>query len=215
MSNVSSDAGDRSIDRSEGSRRSPKSWRPSAPDAFVHKIVVLAKRIVEVEGLVAEAEEVRLRVCRVGGVRAVSRRVESLGCAGAASPRSGAPRAAARRNSFCFAAVRGRRRLGPGPRVCMGSVASFGARRAPAAFHQELNEKFLTPVRTGADSMRRWRLPSRLSIRLRLPSSSGDETRSSETPSSWTAPGGGHWWFIFVGRRLRPSRPEQGRKGLL
>ena len=31
MSNVSSDAGDRSIDRSEGSRRSPKSWRPRLP----------------------------------------------------------------------------------------------------------------------------------------------------------------------------------------
>ena len=34
------------------------------PDAFAHKIVVLAKRIVEVEGLVAEAEEVRLRFGR-------------------------------------------------------------------------------------------------------------------------------------------------------
>ena len=31
MSNVSRDAGDRSIDRSEGSRKSPKSWRPRLP----------------------------------------------------------------------------------------------------------------------------------------------------------------------------------------
>ena len=48
----------------------------------------------------------------------------------------------ARRNSFCFAASRGRRRLGPGPRVCMGSVASFQGRRAPDFTFQELNEKF-------------------------------------------------------------------------
>ena len=57
--------------------------------------------------------------------------------------------------------------------------------------------------------MRRWRLPS--AKRLRLPSSaSGDETRSSdETSDVLRASGWPLVVFIVVGRRLRPSRPEQ------
>ena len=39
----------------------PEVLQPATPDAFVHKIVVLAEGVVKVEGLVAEAEEVRLR----------------------------------------------------------------------------------------------------------------------------------------------------------
>ena len=83
-------------------------------------------------------------MCRVGGVRAVSRSVSKP----------------ARRNSFCFAAVRGRRRLGPGPRVCMGSVSSFGARRAPAFAFQELNEKFFG----AAPNRRRLHAPVALAV---------------------------------------------------
>ena len=52
--------------------------------------------------------------------------------------------------------------------------------------------------------MRRWRLPSRLSIRLRLPSSSGDETRSSDETSEVLRARGWPLWFCMLGARLRP-----------
>ena len=63
--------------------------------------------------------------------------------------------------------------------------------------------------------MRRWRLPSLVSKRLRLPSSSGDETRSRlETRLVDRARGWPLVWFIFVGRGCGPSRPEAGQEGL-
>ena len=61
--------------------------------------------------------------------------------------------------------------------------------------------------------MRRWRLPSRLSIRLRLPSSSGDETRSREETKLVERARGWPLVFIFVGRRAAaPRGPEQGNE---
>ena len=63
--------------------------------------------------------------------------------------------------------------------------------------------------------MRRWRLPSLVSKRLRLPSSSGDDTRSSdETRLVDRARGWPLVWFIFAGRGCGPS-PRAGRKGLV
>ena len=63
--------------------------------------------------------------------------------------------------------------------------------------------------------MRRWRLPSLVSKRLRLPSSSGDETRSRlETRLVDRARGWPLVWFIFVGRSCGPSRPKAGQEGL-
>ena len=60
--------------------------------------------------------------------------------------------------------------------------------------------------------MRRWRLPFPLSKRLRLPSSSGDETRSRlETRLVDRARGWPLVWFIFVGRSCGPS--AQSRAG--
>ena len=78
----------RHVERVEGRRRPvhaqirgvaqvPEVLQTPTPDAFVHKIVVLAKRIVEVEGLVAEAEEVRLRVSRRWREGGLSKRLET------------------------------------------------------------------------------------------------------------------------------------------
>ena len=60
--------------------------------------------------------------------------------------------------------------------------------------------------------MRRWRLPSRLSMRLRLPSSSGDETRSKLETRLVDRARGWPLVFIFVGRQLRPLA-AQSRAG--
>ena len=112
---------------------------------------------------------------------------------------------AARRNSFCFAAGRGRRRLGPGPRVCRESVSSFGARRAPAFAFQELNEKFFgagfiqerTPCAGGA---------CRPGYRCACVCPAPPATRRGPSwrRGSWTAPGGGHWCSFLWAAELRP-----------
>ena len=62
--------------------------------------------------------------------------------------------------------------------------------------------------------MRRWRLPSRLSMRLRLPSSSGDETRSSEETKLVERARGWPLVFILWAQSCGPSRPRAGQRGL-
>ncbi len=63
--------------------------------------------------------------------------------------------------------------------------------------------------------MRRWRLPSRLSIRLRLPSSSGDDTRSSDDTRLVDRARGWPLWFCMAGAAGCGPSPRPGRKGLV
>ena len=136
----------------------PEVLQPSAPDAFVHEVVVLAEGVVEVEGLISQTEEIRLRC--------ITKCLETGG---------------AQLILFC-----GRLKLKP---AWTGSSRVYGVRGvilgpAGARFHFPRIERknFRRRFHTGADSMRRWRLPS--AKRLRLPSSaSGDDTRSSDDTS--------------------------------
>ena len=63
--------------------------------------------------------------------------------------------------------------------------------------------------------MRRWRLPSRLSIRLRLPSSSGDETRSRLLTRLVLRARGWPLWFCMAGAAGCGPSSRLGRKGLV
>ena len=110
---------------------------------------------------------------------------------------------------------------GDGSDRVLGCVESrcrrLGRGGRPQPSIHEVPEKFLTPLETGADSMRLWRLPSGLPKRLRLPSSaSGDETRSrDDTNDVLRARGWPLVWFIFVGRGCGPrqSRTEGPPQG--
>ena len=64
--------------------------------------------------------------------------------------------------------------------------------------------------------MRRWRLPSLDSKRLRLPSSaSGDETRSRDDTNDVLRARGWPLWFCMAGPPAAALAPRLGRKGLV
>ena len=119
---------------------------------------------------------------------------------------------AARRNSFFFAAVRGRQTFRWGPRVCIGSVPSFGARRAPASTFQELNEKFFgagfiqerTPCAGGA-----CRRPSACACPAPPPAT---RRGPATTRVRYCARAGGHCGFAWLGHPGREPGPQSSHQ---
>ena len=189
MSNVSSEAGDRSIDRSEGSRKSPKSCNPRLPMLSFIKSSSWPNELLKSKD---SSPRPKRFACVVE--RSVSK--------------------PARRNLFFFAAVRGRRRLLIGS---SGVCRNFKTGGRPLSRNPRVPKKFFgagsEPARTPcAGGACRPGSPASYACPAPPPAT----TRGRETIlTTCCAQGGGHWCGSFLWAAAAALAPRAGRKGLV